>query len=180
MNALTQIDFTILNFIKQNFSCAFFDFIMPKITMLADKGFLWILCGIILLFIKKYRKYGICMLVCLAIGATVTSAVIKPIVARPRPFIQTDNIKLLIDAPKDMSFPSGHTMASVISAIIITAVSKKAGIIAWITAVLIIFSRLYLYVHFPSDIAASAVIAAAISVSALKILKKGGKPFVRP
>jgi len=165
------MDFFILDLIKNIFECPFMDFIMPKITSLGNGGFIWILTAVILLFFKKYRKGGIAMLIALAVGAILGSVILKPLIARPRPFHANGELPLLIKIPTDFSFPSGHTMSSVSSAYVLTFINKKFGYFAIPLAVLIAFSRLYLYVHFPSDVLAGAIIGIIISYFTTKLLK---------
>lgn len=88
-------------------------------------------------------------------------------VARPRPCWIESNFPLLVSNPTDYSFPSGHTLASTISVVIITYADKKFGIIAIILATLITFSRLYLFVHFPSDVFAAIILGVIIGLFAI-------------
>lgn len=172
---IQSLDFSILNFIHEHFQCGFLDWLMPKITFLGDKGLIWILLGIILLIFKKTRKHGIIMLISLAIGALICNVCLKNLVERSRPFWINDSYNILIDAPKDFSFPSGHTTASAVGAAVIFHADKRFGIAAIVLAVLIAFSRLYLYVHFPSDILAGAVIgiiSALLTIYAVSAVTK--------
>lgn len=94
------------------------------------------------------------MLGALAAGVLVGNVCLKLLVTRPRPCWQ-EEVSLLIRNPADYSFPSGHTLCSVIGAYMLTAANRKFGLAAIPLAALIAFSRLYLYVHFPSDVLAS-------------------------
>ena len=87
--------------------------------------------------------------------------ILKPLVARMRPFTVNTAIELLIPPPTDFSFPSGHTYASFASATAICRNNRKIGVPALILASLIAFSRLYLYVHYPSDVLGGAVVGLA-------------------
>lgn len=166
---ITDFDFLILNFINNSLKCDFMDFIMPKITFLGSGGFIWILIGVIMLFIKKYRKGGIVLLISLAAGAILGNLILKPIISRPRPCHINEMFPLLIDTPRDFSFPSGHTLASATAAYIITYFNKRVGYIVIPIAVLIAFSRLYLYVHFPSDVICGAAIGIFTAYFTIKI-----------
>ncbi len=95
----------------------------------------------------------------------------KNIFARPRP-CWLETVQLLIASPTDYSFPSGHTLASVIGAYIVTAANRKFGIIAVPLAALVAFSRLYLYVHFPSDVLASLVLGIVIAAASVMLFKR--------
>lgn len=169
MNFITNIDFSILDFIQSNLKNGALDWIMPKISALGNAGLIWIVLSIILLSIKKYRKCGITLVIGLLLGLLIGNIILKPLVARPRPcWINTD-IALLISSPKDFSFPSGHTLSSFIAAIILLKENKRFGYVAMVLAILIAFSRMYLYVHFPTDILAGIILACIISFMAVKI-----------
>lgn len=156
------MDFAILDFI-QNLRCDVLDEIFAVITHLGDGGAVWIVIGIAMLFSKKYRKSGVMMLVSLALCAVLTNVVIKPVVARTRPFLQA-GIEPYIAPPGGYSFPSGHTSASFASAFSLFFNHKKEGYFAFAAATLIAFSRLYFYVHFPTDVIAGVVVGLACSL----------------
>ena len=103
MNTITQFDFSILNFIQENFRCGFLDAVMPVITSLGDVGVIWILISVILLFFKKSRKLGIQLLISILFAYVIYQLILKPVIARPRPFMQNPVVELLIKAPKDFS-----------------------------------------------------------------------------
>ncbi len=155
-------DWNILNGIQEIFRCDFLDVIMPKITSLGNAGMIWIIIGVCMLITKKYRKQGILVLVGLLLGLIIGNGIVKNLVARQRPCWQNPEFPLLISNPKDFSFPSGHTQSSVIAATIITMGNKKMGWVVIPLAVLIAFSRLYLYVHFPTDILGGAIMGITI------------------
>lgn len=141
------------------------DQIMIVITSLGNAGIFWIIIAIALLFKSKTRKCGILMLISMAIGLLLGNGLLKNLMARERPSWIDTNLPLLIPNPTDYSFPSGHTLASFESAIMIFLHNKKSGIISLILAVLIAFSRMYLFVHFPTDILAGAILGTLISIA---------------
>ncbi len=156
-------DLPILDWIAGHLRCPFLDVLMPLITHLGDAGILWILLAVLFFCIPKYRKTGLSMALSLAMGLLLCNILLKPLVARPRPFDYQlvhfqKTIPLLISAPTDFSFPSGHTIASFEAATAICLRHKKWGFAAYIPAGLIAFSRLYLYVHYPTDVLASVVL----------------------
>lgn len=163
LNWIQSIDWSILHGIQHTLSCGFLDFWMPKISWLGNNGMIWILSAIALLCSKKYRKYGILLLAAIAVGVLIGNMGMKPLIARPRPCWQ-ESVSLLVADPTDYSFPSGHTLASVIGAFVLTWANPKFGRIAIPVAALIAFSRLYLYVHFPSDVLAAVVLGIAIGI----------------
>ncbi|GAA0695106.1 phosphatase PAP2 family protein [Clostridium cadaveris] len=172
INFITNIDFSILDFIQNHLRNGVLDWLMTKISMLGNAGVIWIVISIVLLSIKKYRKCGITLVIGLLLGLLIGNIILKPLVARPRPCWINSDIALLIASPKDFSFPSGHTLSSFIAAIILLKEDKKFGYVAMILAILIAFSRMYLYVHFPSDILAGVVLAILIGFVAIRISRK--------
>ena len=158
-----NFDLPILEWIAANLRCTFLDAVMPVITLLGNGGVFWILMAIVLVCIPKQRKTGFAMGAALFIGLIVCNITMKPLIARPRPYdYQLEHlgrtISLLITAPHDFSFPSGHTLASFEAATVLMLNNRKLGIPATILAALIAFSRLYLYVHYPTDVLGGAVV----------------------
>ncbi len=165
---ITQLDFSILYWIQNALKCAFLDIIMPKITSLGNAGFLWLLSAGILILIPKYRRTGILLLIGLAMGLLIGNIVMKPLFARSRPCWLDTAVELLILVPKDYSFPSGHTLSSVIAATILTAADRRFAFVAIPLATVIAFSRLYLFVHFPTDILTSIILGLVIGITVWK------------
>ena len=173
-------DLPILDWIAANLKCGFLDFLMPLITLLGDAGIFWIACSVVMILFPKTRKTGLAMGISLLIGLLVCNVTLKPLVARIRPyFYQRDilhnTIVLLVDVEglRDFSFPSGHTIASFEAATALLIGNKKLGIPAMILAVLIAFSRLYLYVHYPTDVLTSVVLGIGIAFLGTFLVKKG-------
>ena len=160
-----NLDWSILHGI-QALSCPFLDFLMPKITALGNGGAIWLAAAGGLLCTRKYRKQGLILLGGLAAGVLIGNGLLKHLVARPRPCWLDPSVHLLISVPTDYSFPSGHTLSSVIGASILTRTDRRLGYIAIPLAALIAFSRLYLYVHFPSDIPGAALLGLLIGALA--------------
>lgn len=172
MSAITDIDFKILDFIQEYFSCRFLDFLMPKLTFLGNGGLIWIISAVIMLFFAKYRKMGISIGVGLLEGVIIGNVLIKNLVARERPCWINETVQMLISIPKDYSFPSGHTLSSFITATIIIHFNRRMGIAAYVLASIIAFSRLYLYVHFPTDVLAGILIGITIGIVSNFVLDK--------
>ena len=163
-----HFDLPILDWITANLRCGFLDVLMPIITLLGDAGIFWIAASVVLLLIPKYRKAGLSMGIALLIGLLVCNLTLKPLVARIRPYDYQlkhfqKTVELLVATPHDFSFPSGHTIASFEAAVALTLHHKKLGAAALVLAVLIAFSRMYLYVHYPTDVLASVVLGTAIA-----------------
>ena len=154
---IQNIDISVIEKIyrfQHNLNSELFNRIMIFFTNLGDHGTVWIAIALIPLLNKKYRKTGILAIVSLAICSLVVNIILKPLIHRPRPFTEIADIILLIKTPKDYSFPSGHTAAS----FVIFRHIKKYFIPVFIIGILIAFSRMYLSVHYPSDILAGLII----------------------
>ena len=100
---------------------------------------------------------------------------IKPLVGRLRPFYIVHDIKLLIPEPYGYSFPSGHALSSFAASTVIFLNNKKLGLIALILAIMIAFSRLYLYVHYLSDVLVGALLGVMVGIFSKYILEKSHK-----
>lgn len=157
-----SLDWSVLHWMQDTLTCPALDFLMPKITLLGNGGAVWLLAAGGLLCTKKYRRQGVLLLGGLAAGVLVGNVLLKNLIARPRPCWIDSGIRLLIPDPTDYSFPSGHTLSSVIGATVLTKTNRRFGCAAIPLAALIAFSRLYLYVHFPSDVLAAAVLGVVI------------------
>lgn len=162
MEWLYKVDFAILDWIQEYLQCSFLDTIMPAISFLGNKGWIWILIAIIMLFPKKTRSTGLTMGGGMLTGLLVGNGILKNLVQRERPCWIVEDFELLIDNPTDYSFPSGHALSSFIAATVIYRYNRKWGAAAYVLASLISFSRLYLYVHFPSDILISILLGILI------------------
>lgn len=159
---MTDFDFELLYLIQQYCRCRLLDSVMPVITHLGSAGIIWILIAGILIFMKQYRLCGMKMLTGMLMGLLIGNLLLKNLIARERPCWTDTEILMMIAVPRDYSFPSGHTMASVISTVILFQENKKFGIAALILTILIAFSRMYLFVHFPSDILGGAILGILI------------------
>ena len=115
------------------------------------------------------------LLLCLVLG----NGIIKPIVSRIRPYDINNSVEILIRKPKDLSFPSGHTLAAFTSAVIILLYNKKLGVFAIVFAVLIAFSRIYFYIHFPTDVLAGIIFGCIFAFLSKKIYEYINNKFIR-
>ena len=166
LNVLNQcavsFDLPILDWIQANLQSPFMDKFMPFITVFGNGGIFWIAWSVLLLFFPKTRRTGLGMGFALMMGLIICNIILKPGVARPRPYdMQAEMgviIDLLVKRSHDFSFPSGHTIASFEASVVLLMNNKKMGIPAFILAILVSFSRLYLYVHYPTDVLVSVVL----------------------
>ena len=147
-----QFDWLILNGIQNNLRGQFLDEIMPLITHLGDGGIIWIVLGVGMLLFAKTRRMGLLILLSLGIEALCCNVILKPLVDRARPFSVLPIEQMLIALPSDPSFPSGHTGAAFAVVAALYFNGNKYWLPIGILAILISFSRMYLYVHYPSDV----------------------------
>ncbi len=159
---IQKLDFMILDGIQEHLRCDFLDAVIPVMTHLGIV--IWIALALVFMFVKKYRLCGISMGAGMITGLLVGNALLKNLIQRDRPCWINESVQLLVEIPEDFSFPSGHTLASFISAIVIFRYDKRLGTAALIFAAFMAFTRLYLYVHFPSDIFFGALLAAAVAI----------------
>ena len=185
LNSLAvSFDLPILEWIQANLQSGFMDTIWPIITLFGDAGIFWMIWATLLLFIPKYRRTGLGMWFALAMGLLICNITLKPLVGRMRPYdFQIKELgktwndllaggELLVELPHDFSFPSGHTIASFEAATVLLLNSPAMGIPAMILAVLIAFSRMYLYVHYPTDVIFSIFAGILFAIIGNLIAKK--------
>lgn len=169
---MNNFELGILDFLAEHLGCPFLDFLMPIITLFGDGGIFWIALSVIFIAIPKTRKMGITMGLSLAVGFLIGNLFLKNVVGRIRPYDLNPNFALLVDRLHDYSFPSGHTLASFEAATAIFLYKKRLGIAALLLASLIAFSRLYLYVHYPTDVLASIILGVGIAILCFRIINK--------
>ena len=181
-----SFDLPILDWIAANLWCPALDVLMPIITMFGDGGIFWIVISLVLIFTKKHRRTGLGMAFALIMGLLVCNIILKPGVARIRPYdFQMEyfakEIALIAGGMHDFSFPSGHTIASFEACTVLMLGNKKMGIPATILAIAIAFSRLYLYLHYPTDVIASIVLGTIFGIIGYALAKKCNfkNPFVK-
>ncbi|MCH5300135.1 MAG: phosphatase PAP2 family protein [Ruminococcus sp.] len=168
---IIQIDFSILNFIQEFFRCSFLDVIMPFFSNIGEVGIVWIIIGLIMLFFRKTRSWGIILLCSMLIGYIVGEVAIKNIICRVRPCYFVD-INMIVSKPHSYSFPSGHSCSSFAAATVLLKMNKRFGIPALILASLIAFSRLYNYVHYPTDVLCGIVLGVLCALLVCYLFKK--------
>lgn len=159
LERLLHVDATILLWIQTHMRNEICTQIFTKLTHLGDAGWFWLVCAALLLWKPKTREIGKMAIIAMGFNLIVNNLLLKNIVARTRPYEAIIGLKCLIPAQVDFSFPSGHTGASFAAAVVFfRKLPKRYGIPALVLAVLISFSRLYVGVHYPSDVLAGALI----------------------
>lgn len=160
---IEAFDYGILEMFQQLHGAILTSF-MKFFTIIGEGGAVWIVVGILLLCERQTRKYGVIVLFSLLLCLIFGNGILKHAVARPRPCWRHPEVPLLIAVPTDYSFPSGHTFASFAAAGSLMYWKRSAGLAACAAAVLIAVSRLYFFVHYPTDILAGAVFGTALSL----------------
>ena len=172
---ITQVDLSILDWIQAHLRCGALDFLMPLITLFGEDGIFWIALTLILLAIPKTRRLGGAMFFTLLLDYLTCNLIIKPLVARPRPWIWRPGLEMelakLTELPTDFSFPSGHTAASFAAASALLFSKTRWGIPAVILAALVGMSRLYLYVHYPTDVLCGALLGLLCGLAGVWLVK---------
>ena len=168
------IDFAIIDFIQETMRCQFLDYVMAFFSYLGEAGGIWLISAIIMMCFRKTRATGVMVVCAVAIGFVIGEIGLKNIVDRLRPFVQNPEVIPAIKPPSGYSFPSGHSCSSFAAATVLIVRDKKFGIPAIIIANLIAFSRLYNYVHFPSDVLGGILLGVMCAVVTLIFFKKTG------
>lgn len=153
------------------------DALVAAYTSTSDVGQIWILLGIVLAIIPKTRKLGAAVLVAVLIGAIVTSGILKPLIMRPRPCDVNPLVPMIVDRPHGSSFPSGHATAAfaAFGALLFSKGPKPLVIVVGIGAVLMALTRLYCYVHYPTDVLAGTVVGLLAGFAAAKIVEAASR-----
>lgn len=160
---MTAVDFAVLDWVQAHLRCGFLDTVVPWITMLGEFGAVWILLALALLLRRDTRKAGLAVTIALVLDLVVCNLLLKNLVARPRPFWLRE-ITLLVPPPTDYSFPSGHTAASFAAVGALWREKNRLKIPALVLAAAIALSRIYLYVHYPSDVLGGLLVGLACGV----------------
>lgn len=171
MPNLNPFDAAVMDFVQKFFHNPVTDAVFPILTYLGEYGVIWIFISLVLLFSKKYRKFGFLALMALLLSFLVGEVLIKNIIGRSRPWMDFPDYVLMIPGPSSYSFPSGHSSSSFTAATVFFYMNKKFGICALILAALIAFSRVFLFVHYPSDILAGALLGVFFGVVTVQVYK---------
>lgn len=163
MVLMHEFDMYIMLFISKYLKNKYMDVFMRMMTKLGNAGAVWIVISIYLLMNRQYRYEGKVVLITLIISTVIGEGVLKNLIKRSRPFNVSQNIKLIIAKPITYSFPSGHTLSSFAAAGVLSEYFAEYGLIFMSLAFFISISRIYLYVHYPTDIIGGIIIGTAVS-----------------
>lgn len=167
-------DASVLLWVQEHIRTALGDAIIPFWSHLGDHGLLWIAAALILLCFPRTRRAGALALGGLLFSLLAVNVTIKHLVARPRPWLTIEGLRVLVNEPDPNSFPSGHTSAAFAFA---AAVYRelpipwtRAAVVA--AAVCMGWSRIYVAVHYPSDVIAGVVVGTLCGLCAAWLYRK--------
>ena len=166
LDKLLEIDGQILIWIQENLRCAPLTPVIKAITYTGNGGIIAIVAAVLLMIIPKTRKLGFLCGAALIVDLLLVVLTIKPAVARVRPYEVVEGLKLIIERQHDASFPSGHSAATfTIASVMLYEVPRRISIPVLIFAFLMGFSRLYVGVHYPTDVLCGAMIGVIIGLT---------------
>ena len=172
MEVIQNLDYTILNAIQHSLRCKFLDSFTIILSYVTTSGIIWVVLGVTMLFFSKLRRLGIILIITLAFVFLTGDILLKHLVNRPRPFVMYNDIVPLIKAPSSASFPSTHICLDIAATTVLLKKKKKFGFIALALTACIAFSRLYLCVHFPTDILAGLLLGILCALIVLRLDKQ--------
>ena len=164
---MSEVD--VLFWIQDNLTCSILDFLTTAVHYGLEKNIIWFVLAIVLMINKKTRKLGTVLLIA-EIICTLAFSGIKIIVERPRPFINYP-IELIVPEPNGYSFPSGHSTGAFAAAVTFLFFNRKIGVGLTLFAVFAAFSRMYLFVHYPTDVIAGAVLGTLSAIMAYYLVR---------
>ena len=165
MEVLSNLDGNILLWVQENIRTDFLTPVVVFITSLGNSGAIWIAAAVAMLFHPRSRKAGILTLLALLGSLVINNMLLKNAVARPRPWTSVEGLQILISKPGGFSFPSGHTSSSFAAAVVMFKnLPRKLGVPAMVLAVMIGLSRLYVGVHYPTDVLCGALMGTCIAL----------------
>ena len=170
--AVQELEFALLDLIQTYLKTDWLDALVPAFTRLCDHGELWIVLAAVLLLFPRTRRLGAAVALALILDLVTCNWVMKPLFHRVRPYDVNTAVQLLVPRLGDFSFPSGHTACSFAAAGALRGMGSRLWVPAVVIAVLMGLSRLYLYVHWPSDVLAGAVVGWLCGAAAAYLVKR--------
>lgn len=164
-------ELAILNMVQQLRSGPL-DAVMRFVSWTGNHGTVWILLAVLLILMKRQRGHGLSTSCALILDLVSCNLVLKPLIGRERPFALVPDMELMISPPLDASFPSGHTAASFAVVFALKASGSPLWKPALVWAILMAFSRLYLYVHWPTDVLGGIALGAVVGWIGAKSVQK--------
>ena len=172
---MQQMELAVLDWIQACVRTPFLDRVVPAFTQLSNHGEIWIAMAVLLMLWKKTRRAGLSVSCGLILDLAVVNMTLKPLIGRIRPFAVNTAVQLLVEAPHDASFPSGHTAVSFAAVGALYASGSPLWKPASVLAALMALSRLYLYVHWPTDIIGGVIVGWLCGWVGAKLVKKAAQ-----
>lgn len=177
ISRLCSWEITHLDILHEKLYTPAMDRLMVFVTRTGNMGIIWIIVAVFMIIFEPHIRDGYILLIALLLCVMIGNLMIKNIVRRRRPFFHK-SYKLLIKQPWDYSFPSGHTLSSFAAATVICITNPYYGILAYLYAALIALSRLYLRVHFFTDVAFSSIVGIFLGWASVMAFKMGWLNFL--
>lgn len=171
MELVNKLDSSVFEFFE-GISCTILDWIFKIITFTGNGGMIWIILALALMVKKENRKISVAIILSLTAVAILNNLVLKEIFDRVRPFVADPSIELLIKIPSGSSFPSGHASSSFACAVALFMFHKKWGVTALVYAFLMAVSRVYLHVHYATDVLGGMIVGIICGILVVKIYSK--------
>ena len=168
---IQSIDTSILFFVQNNVRNDILTPIMVFFSLITKMGAVWLALGVVLLFFKKHRKLGFMIIFCIAVTWIIGDEILKPIIARPRPYNLLEGL-IALDHENSFSFPSGHSSSSFAAATVMARMRGKKGALIFIPATIVALSRIYVAVHNPSDVLAGILLGVIVSLLVMWLIFK--------
>lgn len=176
MEGINLFEANIIYWIENHLRTGVLTPVMQVITALGNGGAFWIVLTVLLLLFKRTRRAGMICALALVLDLLAVNMLIKPLAARPRPYQVLEQITVLTNLPSDYSFPSGHSAASFACAwALLRSGRKQWGAWALVIAGLIALSRLYVGVHYPTDVLGGVLIGILVAEAAVRIFSAAKK-----
>jgi len=170
-DVIEKTDYMLLMFVRDNLSSLSCDRFFIYVSRAGNGALMWMISAVVLLFFKKTRPAAFLTAFVFIFELILFEVILKNALARPRPFVEY-GLSLIIPPPPTFSFPSGHALSSFSSAVIFYHFIGRKAIPFIAAALLISFSRIYLLVHYPSDVAAGALFGILTAYGAVRIYER--------
>lgn len=172
IEAVTEFDFSVLYFIQDYMRTGFLDSVAWFLSVAFEGGLFWFAVSAVLLVFRRTRTAGVMVICAMGLAFLIGEVGMKNIICRPRPCHIDGTVPLVISMPESYSFPSGHTGSSFAAAGALFAFDKRMGIPALVLALFVGLSRMYLFVHFPTDVLSGLLLGLLCALAVAVIFRK--------